>query len=144
MYQFSRALYRELAPHISPVPGECGHEAHAAVLTACERTVERMATDRHYFKHPVRTLFRDIRAHFPVSAQHRVWSVCSSYVRCIDDWLARQPVRGAGLDGVIAECRATTRRGTPCRRAPLMHNGYCPSHQHLAETEDTEALELVA
>ena len=27
-----------------------------------------------------------------------------------------------------------TRRGTACQRAPL-HNGYCPSHQHLAETE---------
>jgi hypothetical protein len=22
---------------------------------------------------------------------------------------------------------------------PLPHNGYCPSHQHLAETEDSEA-----
>jgi hypothetical protein len=33
------------------------------------------------------------------------------------------------------ECRATTRRGTPCQRTPLPHNGYCPSHQHLAETE---------
>ena len=36
------------------------------------------------------------------------------------------------------ECRATTRRGTPCQRTPLPHNGYCPSHQHLAETEDEQ------
>jgi len=35
-------------------------------------------------------------------------------------------------------CRATTRRGTPCRREPLGEDGYCPSHQHLAETEDAE------
>ena len=35
------------------------------------------------------------------------------------------------------ECRATTRKGTPCQRTPLPHNGYCPSHQHLAETEAT-------
>jgi hypothetical protein len=40
------------------------------------------------------------------------------------------------------ECRATTRRGTPCQRTPLPHNGYCPSHQHLAETE--EIIELAA
>ena len=37
------------------------------------------------------------------------------------------------------ECRATTRRGTPCQRTPLPHNGYCPSHQHLAETEDVRS-----
>jgi hypothetical protein len=27
---------------------------------------------------------------------------------------------------------------------PLPHNGYCPSHQHLAETEEIEADVLVA
>jgi hypothetical protein len=36
------------------------------------------------------------------------------------------------------QCRATTRRGTACQRKPLHHNGYCPSHQHLAETEEIE------
>jgi hypothetical protein len=25
-------------------------------------------------------------------------------------------------------------------RMPLPHNGYCPSHQHLVATEDSEAL----
>jgi hypothetical protein len=38
------------------------------------------------------------------------------------------------------ECRATTRRGTPCQRTPLPHIGYCPSHQHLAETEELHQL----
>ena len=37
------------------------------------------------------------------------------------------------------DCRATTRKGTPCRRMPLPRNGYCPSHQHLAETEEVLA-----
>jgi len=27
---------------------------------------------------------------------------------------------------------------------PLARNGYCPSHQHLAETEDVEAMPLAA
>jgi len=27
---------------------------------------------------------------------------------------------------------------------PLAHNGYCPSHQHLAETEEIEAEVLAA
>jgi len=31
-----------------------------------------------------------------------------------------------------------TRKGAACQRVPLPRNGYCPSHQHLAETEDRE------
>ena len=42
------------------------------------------------------------------------------------------------MNGNPLQCRATTRKGTACQRVPLPHNGYCPSHQHLAETEDPE------
>ena len=52
------------------------------------------------------------------------------------EWLAKQPQHGFDINGNPLECRATTRRGTPCQRMPLAHNGYCPSHQHLAETEE--------
>jgi hypothetical protein len=79
-----------------------------------------------------------------MGAQSRVWRVVSTYLGCADEWLARQPIHGVDAYGNALECRATTRRGTPCQRMPLPHNGYCPSHQHLAETEDAEALELVA
>ena len=53
-------------------------------------------------------------------------------------------LRADGLDGCDANgqplrCRAMTRKGSACQRMPLPHNGYCPSHQHLAETEDSEA-----
>jgi hypothetical protein len=144
MYQFSRAIYRDLARDIRPVAGEDDRQAHTSVLRACERTIERMATDRHYFKRPVRTLFAEVRMHFPMTAQARVWAIISSYVAYADDWLARQPLRGTDLNGHPMECRATTRRGTPCQRMPLPHNGYCPSQQHLAETENSEAFELAA
>jgi len=40
------------------------------------------------------------------------------------------------LTGRKLDCRATTRKGTPCQRMPLPRNGYCPSHQHLVETEE--------
>ena len=40
------------------------------------------------------------------------------------------------IEGNRLECRATTRRGTQCQRVPLPHNGYCPSHQHLAEPDE--------
>jgi hypothetical protein len=35
------------------------------------------------------------------------------------------------LDGGVARCRATTRKGKPCQRTPLPERDYCPSHQHL-------------
>ncbi len=139
MYQFSRAIYRELSAHIDCSHGT--HDAQAEVLRACEATIERLANDRHYFARPARTLFNDIRMNFPIGAQPRVWHVVSVYVGAAQDWLAKQPQHGYDIHGNPLECRATTRRGTPCQRMPLAHNGYCPSHQHLAETEEIE-LEL--
>jgi hypothetical protein len=136
MYQFSRAIYRELSPFI-----DTSHDArdgHADVLRACECTIERLATDRHYFAKPARTLFNDIRTNFPIGVQERVWGVVTAYVGAAQEWLARQPQHGYDIHGNPLECRATTRRGTPCQRMPLAHNGYCPSHQHLAETEELE------
>jgi hypothetical protein len=38
------------------------------------------------------------------------------------------------LTGHRLECRASTRKGRSCRRHPR-GNGYCPSHQHLADAE---------
>ena len=35
------------------------------------------------------------------------------------------------LDGGIARCKATTRKGKACQRTPLPSRDYCPSHQHL-------------
>ena len=136
MYQFSRAIYRELSPLIDTGPG--ARDGHSEVLRACEATIERLATDRHYFARPARTLFNDIRTNFPIGVQPRVWNVVTVYVGAAQEWLARQPQHGYDIHGNPLECRATTRRGTPCQRMPLAHNGYCPSHQHLAETEELE------
>ncbi|HEX4108279.1 MAG TPA: hypothetical protein VHX88_09115 [Solirubrobacteraceae bacterium] len=138
MYQFSRAIFRELAPHIEPGPDSCASQQ--AVLRACEATIERLATDRHYFARPSRTLFNEIRSHFPMSDQAYVWRVVSCYVDCAREFVIANPFAGLGMSGEPAQCRATTRKGTACQRAPLPHNGYCPSHQHLAETEDGAAL----
>jgi len=135
MYQFSRAIYRELSPHID---GSQAPDGQAQVLHACEATIERLVTDRHYFARPARTLFTDIRPYFPISEQQRVWQIVQAYIAAAQDWLAKQPQHGYDVNGNPLECRATTRRGTACQRMPLAHNGYCPSHQHLAETEGIE------
>ena len=139
MYQFSRAIYRELAPHIVPCPGAPAARNHAAVLRACEAVVTRLATDRHYFARPARTLFWDIRAYFPMSEQSHVHQVVSRYIDYAQQFVAAHPIEGyAAVSGAPPQCRATTRKGAACQRVPLAHNGYCPSHQHLAETEDRE------
>jgi hypothetical protein len=138
MYQFSRAIYRDLAPFISDEATECRRAAHAAVLRSCEATLERLAADRHYFKRPARTLFNDIRMHFPMREQARVCMTVTRYLELAQEWLARQPQHGFDVHGNPLQCRATTRKGTACQRVPLPHNGYCPSHQHLAETEEAE------
>lgn len=139
MYRFSRAIYREIADEILEDPhSECAFANHERVLRACEASVERLATDRHYFAHPAKTLFGDIRAYFPMSAQPRVLHVVERYLHCADEFMRRQPQNGYDLAGNPLQCRASTRKGTPCQRMPLPHNGYCPSHQHLAETEELE------
>ncbi|MBV9818263.1 MAG: hypothetical protein JOZ07_07955 [Solirubrobacterales bacterium] len=138
MYRFSRAIYREIASEIVEDPHAEGQVNHGRVLRACESAIERLATDRHYFARPARTLFHDVRSYFPMSAQARVLRVIELYLACADEFLRTQPQNGFDLNGNPLQCRASTRKGTPCQRMPLAHNGYCPSHQHLAETEDVE------
>ena len=109
MYQFSRAIYRELARDIET--GDRG--GHEAVLKASEATMDRLAGDRHYFAKPARTLFADIRPHFPMGAQAKVWRVVEHYVAAAEQWLLTQPRHGFDAQGHPLQCRATTRR---CRR----------------------------
>ena len=68
MYQVSRAIYRELSGDL-----DGGRDAHEQVLRSCEATVQRLVGDRHYFARPARFLFQDIKSHFPMQAQPRVW-----------------------------------------------------------------------
>jgi hypothetical protein len=139
MYRFSRAIYRELADEVIQDPNGGQHVNQECVLKACEAAIERLATDRHYFAHPSRTLFNDIRVYFPMTSQLRVLRVIQRYLGLADEFLRRLPQNGFDAYGNPLQCRASTRRGTPCQRMPLPHNGYCPSHQHLAETEEIEA-----
>ena len=137
MYQISRSIYRELeAEIVEDRPRGNGPTNHERVLRACEAAVHRLTTDRHYFKNPSRTLFNDIRPYFPMSAQLHVFQVVDRYLTFARRYLDSRPTAVIELTGRKLDCRATTRKGTPCRRMPLPQNGYCPSHQHLAETEE--------
>lgn len=142
MYRFSRAIYRELAPYISESKSAPnGANTHEHVLRECEGAMERLATDRHYFARPARKLFCDIRAYFPMSHQARVLVTVTRYVGLAQRFLAKHPVEAhASVTDKPPACRAMTRKGATCQRMPLPHNGYCPSHQHLADTEHGEQL----
>ena len=139
MYQFSRAIYREVACDIDVSATVPGGSPHLEVVRICDAAMERLATDHHYFARPARTLFGDLKPYFPLRAQPRVWAIVSRYVAAAEAVVAAGPMNGTDLLGNELMCRATTRRGTACQRMPLAHNGYCPSHQHLVETERTQA-----
>ena len=67
--------------------------------------------------------------------------IVERYVAVAARYLETHPEEAyALLTDAPPSCRATTRKGTPCMRTPLPRNGYCPSHQHLADTEHRGAL----
>lgn len=131
MYQYSRAIYRSVKDMIDPYADrEAQLESRRAVLIACETTMERLATDPLYFAKPERALFQDIRRHFPITAQAQVAWAVEQGVKAAVEFIEEQIESGL-LDGGVARCRATTRKGKPCQRTPLPDRDYCPSHQHL-------------
>jgi hypothetical protein len=139
MYQYSRAIYRSVKDLIDPyVDRETQLEYRRAVLCQCEETMERLAEDPYYFARPDRALFADIRRYFPITAQASVaWSVGEGVGAATA--FIRQQIDAGLLDGGIARCRATTRKGKACQRTPLPGRDYCPSHQHLERAASAAA-----
>ncbi len=134
MYQYSRAIYRSIKDLIEPYADTGSRlEARRAVLDACETTMERLASDPLYFSKPDRALFQDIRRYFPITAQAQVaWTVQESVAAAVA--FIEEQIESGALDGGVARCRATTRKGKPCQRTPLPERDYCPSHQHLEQS----------
>jgi hypothetical protein len=147
MYHFSRSIYRELAPYVIESSATNGCTAKEELLEACEATMRRLAYDRRYFARPARTLFIDVRSHFAIHEQHRVYRVIDKHIELALEYLAQLP-DDVGLDGRPRQCRASTRKGKPCQREPLPGRDYCPSHKHLEEDtfeelDESERLEPV-
>jgi hypothetical protein len=131
MYQYSRAIYRSIKDLIDPyVDRSAQLEYRRAVLGECELTMERLAADPQYFARPDRALFADIRRYFPITAQAQVaWTVREGVGAAMS--FIEQQIEAGVLDGGVARCHATTRKGKACQRTPLPGRDYCPSHQHL-------------
>jgi hypothetical protein len=139
MYQFSRSIYRDLAPRIDTSGGvERTFAARHELLEACESTIQRLVSDRRYFARPAKTLFTEVRDHFALAEQVRVYMVIERHIERIEEFLDSLPA-DVTLDGQERNCLASTRKGTPCQREPLPGMDYCPSHKHLEETEEVFA-----
>jgi hypothetical protein len=139
MYQFSRSIFRELAPGVVPARGEDVMTTRMRFLRACECSMERLATDRHYFAKPVRTLFNDFRHYITIFDKLRVYRVCERHMMLATEFVDTQLKTGTTFDGSPVCCHASTRRGTPCARVPLPGSKYCPSHKHLDEELEVAA-----
>jgi hypothetical protein len=135
MYQYSRAIYRSVKDLIDPYASvETQLEHRRQILGACEQTMERLADDPHYFSRPERALFQDIRRYFPITNQAQVgWAVEKGVGAAVK--FIHEQIEAGALDGGIARCKATTRKGKACQRTPLPERDYCPSHQHLERTK---------
>jgi hypothetical protein len=133
VYQISRSMYRELCREIAPDRYGSTVGGRQRLLQACEASVERLAHDRHYFAHPTRTLFNDVRMLFPLSRQLRVHQVIEHHMTLAATLVDRAAEQGISCDGTPLCCHATTRKGGACQRAPLPGSLYCPSHKHLGE-----------
>jgi hypothetical protein len=144
MYQFSRSIYRDLAPRIDASGGvERTFAARRTVLEACEATIQRLVSDRRYFARPAKTLFTEVREHYALAEQVRVYMVIERHIERIEEFLDSLPA-DVTLDGQERNCLASTRKGTPCQREPLPGMDYCPSHKHLEETLETREVEAAA
>ena len=134
MYEFSRAIYCELAPRIERRRGD--DEAHAVarhrLLQACEETILRLATDHRYFAKPTKTLFTDVRDLFSLREQVQVHMVIEQHVDRALDHIESLPDHVTPM-GDKRRCPASTRQGTPCQRDPRPGLEYCPSHRHLED-----------
>ena len=131
MYQYSRAIYRSIKDLIEPYADHPTRlESCRTVLEQCESTMERLAADPQYFAQPDRALFQDIRRFFPITAQAQVaWAVREGVGAAVG--FIEMQIEAGALDGGVARCKATTRKGKACQRTPLPERDYCPSHQHL-------------
>ena len=134
MYQFSRSIYRELGQLVTPDRYASATENRQHLLKACESAFQRLASDRHYFARPSRTLFNDVRIFFPIQEQIRVYRVIDRYMRVATQFVDDREREGISLDGSPLCCHASTRKGTACQRVPLPGSKYCPSHKHLEES----------
>lgn len=141
MYRFSRAIYRDLQPYLlqNQLRPELGQRL---LLSACERTIERLARDHRRFARPAAALFSDVRALFPVSRQLMVYDVIEVHMNAALEYLDQEIAERGSAD--LLRCRATNRKGKACQRVPVTGSDYCPSHRSLEKVQQQRSSGMLA
>lgn len=127
MYGFSRSLYRTLAPAIVARRGEDSLSCRRGLLTSCEDSIERLAYDAEYFRHPVKTLFCEVRDRFRFCDQEWARAVIEEHVRVAGEAFEAERIGAAEPE----LCAGKNRFGESCQRPAKPGCAYCPSHRHL-------------
>jgi len=141
MYRFSRAIYRDLQPYLlkDQLRPELGQRL---LLSACERTIERLARDHRRFARPAASLFSDVRALFPVSMQLMAYDVIEVHMDNALAYLDEEIAERGSAD--LLRCRATNRKGKACQRVPVTGSDYCPSHRYLEKVQQQRSSGMLA
>lgn len=141
MYRFSRAIFRDLQPYLlkDQLRPELGQRL---LLSACERTIERLARDHRRFARPAASLFSDVRALFPVSMQLMVYDVIEVHMNNALAYLDEEIAERGSAD--LLRCRATNRKGKACQRVPVTGSDYCPSHRYLEKVQQQRSSGMLA
>ncbi len=136
MYQYSRALYRDLQPYLleNQIRPELGQRL---LLNACERAIERMARDHRRFPRPAASLFRGVRGLFPVGRQLLVFDIIDAHTTSALEYLDHEIAERGSAD--LLRCRATNRKGKACQRVPVTGSDFCPSHRAVGDLRKDRA-----
>lgn len=141
MYRYSRAIYRDLHPYL--LQGQLRPElGQRLLLSACERTIERLARDHRRFARPAASLFDDVRALFPVSRQLLVYDIIEVHMNAAIEFLDAEIAERGSAD--LLRCRATNRKGKACQRVPVTGSDYCPSHRYMEKLQQKHAGDVLA
>ena len=101
------------------MPASSTYSKHA------RRRCDGSSTTAAIFAKPTKALFSELRGHFPINEQLFVFQVVDRNIQLALRDLDQVPAEELALI-VERECKAHTRRGTPCQREPLPGRDYCP------------------
>ena len=121
------------------VDGATSSSTGAQCSPSASETMARLARDPHYFARPDRRSSPTSGATSRSPHRHRSPGRCAKVVGAATSFIEQQIEAGL-LDGGVARCHATTRKGKACQRTPLPGRDYCPSHQHLEHATTVAAL----
>lgn len=127
MYELSRELFRALRPGLLVDPRHPTRNQRS-LLAICEESVALIATNPASGLLQTRRLFARARFLFPVSVHV---ALLDAIERGVERIVAEFTSENSAGRGTMLRCAATTRRGKPCLREPLLGCAYCPSHKHL-------------